>query len=315
MLLDILNNTLGKPKRYFKNISTLEYNCPKCAEEEGVDCDNKHNLGISLTANKHVFHCWKCGYKGRVEYLLKKYGSKEDYQYYIDYNLIDISETTEKVKNTWVSLPYEFISFQNMDYNNPEHVLAYDYITKDRLVSDNTIKYLNIGFCTEGFYGGRIIVPSYNKFNKLNFFIARAYKEEIKPSYDAPKVEKGSLILNESKINWNHTVYLVEGYFDLTTLPINTIPLAGKKINNTLLEKLLDLQTPVVIILDPDAKNDSIEIEEQLKMFGISYVVNVHLNEKHTYVDKKTNQEKTVLLDLNEIQKYKGIDNVKKYLK
>ncbi len=40
---------------------------------------------------------------------------------------------------------------------------------------EDIIKY-NIGFCNEGPYGGRVIIPSYDDNGKLNYFIARDYK-------------------------------------------------------------------------------------------------------------------------------------------
>lgn len=308
MLLDILLRTLGKPRHNYAKASVLEYNCPKCAEENGDEPDNKFNLGVTLQPNKHIYNCWKCGYRGKVHYMLKKYGSKEDYKAYMDYNLIDIGETTEKKKNTYVTLPREFIPFTEMDKSNIEHLEAYNYVINDRKISDNTLRYLNVGFCLDGWYKGRIIFPSYNRFKKLNFFIARSFRKEVKPSYDASKVEKKEIILNESNINWNHPIYLVEGYPDLTTIPLNTIPLAGKVLTQHLMERIIENKSSVIIILDPDAKNNSIDIEEQLKLFNVDYVINIHLKEEGVIDGKKT------LLDLNEIHRHKSIDDVKKYL-
>lgn len=309
MLIDLLINSFGKPKKFYPNIKTLEFNCPKCAEDEGINSDGKYNLAVSLIANKHVFKCWKCEIKGKVEYLLKRYGTDSDYKKYIDYNLIDISGTTEKTKNNFVSLPREFIPFSKMDKNNPEHVKAFNYITKNRCVPVKTLYYLNIGFCVDGYYKERLIFPSYNKKNNINFLITRTYNDSVKPNYIKCGVEQNEIILNEYNINWNHPVYLVEGYLDLTTIPFNTIPLGGKEINNVLLDKILDNDTPVILILDPDAKNNAIDIEEQLKLFNINYVKNIILKETEII------NNKLIELDLNEVQKYKGSETIKKYLK
>ena len=43
MLLDILIRTLGKPKHTHANASTLDFNCPRCAEENGEDAADCHH--------------------------------------------------------------------------------------------------------------------------------------------------------------------------------------------------------------------------------------------------------------------------------
>ena len=47
---------------------------------------------------------------------------------------------------------------------------AYNYLIK-RGITDNIIDKYGIGFCDKGSFSGRIIIPSYDSKNQLNYFI------------------------------------------------------------------------------------------------------------------------------------------------
>jgi hypothetical protein len=274
MIFEMLNRALGKPKRYFKGIKNIEFNCPRCAENECIDSDNKFNLNVTLQANNQVFHCWKCSYKGPVKFLLQKYGKTSDYKAYMEYNFESLELTDTKKIVLPIILPKEFILFKDIDLTNEKHLEAYNYVTIERNINIKTINFFKVGFCVDGYYKNRIIIPSYDKYNKLNWFATRVF-DNSRQSHLNPTGNKDLIIFNEYNINFNHPLYLVEGSFDMLSLPINTCVLLGKKINRVLLDKIIKYQTPIIIILDPDAENDANEIEEELKLFGIKYVKNI----------------------------------------
>ena len=69
-----------------------------------------------------------------------------------------------------------------------------------------------------------------------------------------PDADKRSIIFNEYNINWDSTVYLVEGAFDHIVTP-NSIPILGKYISDKLFHALQTrCKSDVVIVLDGGAE-------------------------------------------------------------
>lgn len=303
MILDILINTLGEPRhKPYLNQKKFDFNCPKCAEENG-DVDNKFNLGVIISNDKKQFNCWKCGYKGFIGNVIKHYGSKEDYKKYQDFDLSNfiVNDDKNTFKKTYVSLPKEFISFKNVDLTNPLHKEAYDYIINERLINIKIVEYYNIGFAIEGYYKFRIIIPSYNTNHFVTYFITRSYRKDVKPPYLAPTIDNmDDFIFNEYYINWNHPIYIVEGMFDVLTVPINTIPILKNRLksNDRLIRKIIDNKTPVIVALDTDAKKNVDKMIEFLDLLG-------HNNVEKIYITTK---------DFNDTLKYNGKEELNKYI-
>ncbi len=133
---------------------------------------------------------------------------------------------------------------------------------------DDIIKY-NIGFCKDGKYGGRVIIPSYDNDKKLNYFIARDYKGETPQKYKNPPVAAKDVIGFELYINWDAPIVLVEGMFDALTIKRNVIPLFGKAIHGKLMEKLVKSSVDrIYIALDQDARRDALKQAEMLMSYG-----------------------------------------------
>jgi len=246
----------------------VQVNCPICQERENLFApDGKFNLEINT--EKRVFKCWKCAdpeFKGSLGYLIKKYGSYNDFNTYkAFYCYYDENTNNFEEENLTVYLPQEFISFNNIDISNPLHMEAYSYLILERKLNKELIKKYDIGFCIDGRYKNRIIIPSYDKFGNLNYFIARTWDKNERNKYDNPKINKFKIIFNESNINWNSTVFLVEGGFDMLSMPYNTIPLLGKKIGIILFNKLKLIKPNIIVILDPDAYKENIELIQELK--------------------------------------------------
>ncbi len=273
MTIEYLINAVGQPNNgFYEGKTKYNFNCPKCAEQNLGRPDNKYNLGVLLESNNNIFNCWKCGYKGRVKTLLKDYGKKQDYDAYVFYNMEDYTDVHQVKKQNYLftNLPKDFISFEMFDIvNNENHKKAYDYLVYDRKIPIRTIKFYKLGACFEGFFKDRIIIPSYDKDNKLNFFVGRTFIKDLKPTYLHNEVDKTTFIFNEFNINWNHPIYLVEGAFDMLSLPINTISLNGKILLDNILQKLIKYKSYVVLILDDDANKESLAIKQKLDLYDI----------------------------------------------
>lgn len=303
MIYNLLESVFGYPKN--NTSAQLQFNCPECAKLNYGISDDKYNLEVNISLNNSkyvkVCKCWKCGISGPLFFVFKRYATKSQIAEFLKYEKEPIILSQIK-KYKIFSLPKEFISFQKMDKNNPLHVEAYQYL-KNRKVSNFLIKKDNLGFCLEGYYKDRIIIPSYDLNNKLNFYVTRTFKNDPY-KYKLPQADKKEIIFNEKNINWNSTVYIVEAYFEYTTIPINTIILLGKSLQDNILAKLIKYKPNVVIMLNPDAiekrhnfdyskkPNSSLEIQQRLYDLGLhnvkiqTYENNDDLNENMNKYNK-----------------------------
>ena len=303
MIYNLLESVFGYPKN--NTSAQLQFNCPECAKLNYGISDDKYNLEVNISLNNSkyvkVCKCWKCGISGPLFFVFKRYATKSQIAEFLKYEKEPIILSQIK-KYKIFSLPKEFISFQKMDKNNPLHVEAYQYL-KNRKVSNFLIKKDNLGFCLEGYYKDRIIIPSYDLNNKLNFYVTRTFKNDPY-KYKLPQADKKEIIFNEKNINWNSTVYIVEEYFEYTTIPINTIILLGKSLQDNILAKLIKYKPNVVIMLNPDAiekrhnfdyskkPNSSLEIQQRLYDLGLhnvkiqTYENNDDLNENMNKYNK-----------------------------
>jgi hypothetical protein len=255
--------------RHIYNSEQLQVNCPKCQEREGLFYpDGKYNLEINTRIRK--FHCWKCQdppFKGSLGRLVRMLGSFSDYDEYKTFagTFFDYDSSSDEKIFEIVHLPKEFILFKNLDMTNPDHADAYMYMTLHRKIPKELIEKYRIGFCVEGRYKNRIIIPSYDSEGELNYFIARSYKDETYPPYLNPRANKDEIIFNEWHLNWDGTLFLVEGGFDFFSFPVNTIPILGKRLPSSIFYKLMLFKPNIIIVLDPDAKKESVRIYEKIK--------------------------------------------------
>ena len=74
-------------------------------------------------------------------------------------------------------------------------------------------------------------------------------------------------------INWDEPIVLCEGVFDAIAIKRNAIPMFGKTIPKKLFKKIIEKNVKkVFLMLDEDAKSDSIKITENLINFGIDVI-------------------------------------------
>jgi DNA primase len=170
----------------------------------------------------------------------------------------------------FISLPKEFISLAEQPKGfNPEYKQAMNYLIQRGITEKQIVKY-GIGYCKEGLYSRRVIIPSYNCDGSLNYFVSRSYYVDEKMKYKNPPISK-NVICFDSQINWNEPIILCEGVFDAITIRRNAIPLLGKFPSKTLVEKIfMNGVSDIVISLDNDAKTEALKASEYFRKQGIN---------------------------------------------
>lgn len=282
-IIEIIDEIFGDRRKFNDYRCQIAYDCPVCSFEiKGLEeGDGKGNLEINYKSG--VFKCWSCAETnnthGSLNKLIKKYGTPRQLK---KYNLLRPEEFQDFKNKPFkvVKLPKEFISFNNVSQGlklTHHYKQAYNYLKK-RNISDDMINKFNIGFCFNGTYQNRIIIPSYDKEGNLNYFIARSYLGNTKIKYKNPEVQKELIIWNEHLIDWNRAVYIVEGVFDSIFLP-NSIPMLGKFMSDKLFDLLYKNAKKIIIVLDPDAANDQERLYHKLncgKLMGKVYVIKLN---------------------------------------
>ena len=295
-LYNILASFLGEAKNGFDE-SNFQYQfaCPRCVDREGQNEARKHNLEVNI--QKQVFQCWKCSsmgepMSGSIVKLIKMYG-----------NETLLNEYKDVIRSIRDSELYK-LHFSNNDFNIDTSIIqkeelkfpeSYKRFSKDKLFNRKAMQYLQergIGWdIIERYKIGytefqnenkkssyRIIIPSYNSFGELNYWVGRNYLPVDRVKYDNPKVEKKDIIFNEEKVSWDADITLVEGPFDHIVVP-NSIPLLGKALNDgykLYWELITRANANINIMLDGDTPETVREIYKLLnhgKLYGkIRYV-------------------------------------------
>jgi len=257
-ITSILESFLGEPRKHNEDSGQISFDCPACSDDKGMpEGDGKGNL--ELNYNRDVFKCWVCKdinhMSGSITRLIKIYGTAKNLR---DYRLFkpDAAMFGPR-KHIDIKLPEGFKLLKNCTHKDFKYTLAMNYLSSRGITAD-IIEKFDIGYTTKGTFFNRIIIPSYDEDGKLNYFIARWFdKQYTKIKYLNPEAEKQLIIFNENKINWDATIYLVEGVTDHIVVP-NSIPLLGKYVSDMLLEKLHDkANANIVILLDSDALEDA----------------------------------------------------------
>jgi len=296
LLLDIITEILGNPRKENPTKGQYSFDCPVCsAEKDMPEGDGKGNFELNL--NKNAYHCWACGgthnTHGSIGKLITKFGRKEHKNKVkkLGINLSDTKSTVKVVKELReIQLPEEFIPFEGTNPNSLPYKEAWNYLTKQRNLTQDIIFKHKMGYTTEGEYASRIIVPSYDKDNKLNYFTGRAWSSRKKPKYKNPDLPREEVIFNEKLINWDSTIYIVEGPFDHIVV-YNSIPMLGKDLHPKLFDSLMKKSNSwVVVLLDDDAWDRAKQIYSQLNVGRLYNKVKI-IKMKYGYDISQVNEE------------------------
>ena len=268
-LLELLEQVFGNGYK-LKN-GEIAFHCKFC---------NHHKKKLQINLENQKWHCWVCNSGGqKIVQLLKKLNVSQNIvknvlQLLDEYVSYDIQK--EKETQHGLSLPkcYKPL-YRHSDSLVRKHALKY---LKQRGITQREIIRYQIGYCDDGLYQNRVIVPSYDKEGNINYFVARDIFPDSKMKYKNPPVSR-DIIPFELFVSWEHPIVLCEGVFDAIAIKRNAIPLLGKVPSKKLIMKIMESGvTDIYIALDKDAKNDALKLSE----FMMGYGKNVYLVDMDT---------------------------------
>ena len=236
---------------------------------------HKPKLQVNIVTGK--WHCWVSNAGGHNLFqLFKKVNATND-QFTELRGIVDETsygyESKEVRKKGKVELPKEFLS---LVYKHPSPVYknAMMYLQRRGITYEDILKY-NIGYCDQGLYTNRVIIPSYSEDGQLNFFVGRDIFQSKMKYRNSPTSK--DVVGFELFINWDEPIVLCEGPFDAIAIKRNAIPLFGKTILSNLRRKIIEKKVKQVYIsLDRDAILDSLKMVEEFMKNDIDvYFVNL----------------------------------------
>jgi len=265
-------------QRKFKIISTILGDSYRSNDEHLFACPycKHHKKKLSINIEKNLYKCWICESTGRdIRRLVRRFGDFNQLQEWDKLtNRININEfddlfaetATKRMDSQLIALPSGFISLNNETSLSATPALNY---LKKRGILDKDTLYWKMGYCMDGRYANRIIIPSFDDNGDLNYFVARSFVSNL-CKYLNPPVSK-DVVFNELYLEWDTDLIITEGIFDAIIAGPNAVPLLGSTLrpNSKLFIKIVQNDTPVFLALDPDADKKEKRIIKLFLTYGL----------------------------------------------
>ena len=261
--LKILTNVLGAG---YRTNNEYLFKCPYC---------DHHKRKFSVNLDKGYYKCWGGDTRGKNIYrIVRRFGTNQDKAQWREFTeAIDFDKLedlfAEKIEEKHIlEMPEGFISLANREMP-PTGFAAMNYL-RQRGITKQDIVWWKMGYCTQGEYEGRIIIPSFDDEGHLSYFVSRSYDKKFYPKYKNPPASR-NIIFNELFVDWTSDIILVEGVFDAINAGRNSVPILGSTLNqnSVLLRKIVKEDAAVYVALDPDATKKELEIIKTLLDFDI----------------------------------------------
>jgi len=294
-IVNLLSRVLGSNGTKLKKLDEYMYWSPFVSH---------HKQKLQINIKNQNWHCWVSSTGGRTLFqLFKKIAASHQHFDELKELIGDVPHYTNKTDSKIdkvVQLPNEFKPLWNgKDSIVKRHALSYLY---KRSIDDSDILKYNIGYCDEGSYSNRIIIPSYDSDGTLNFFVGRDFYSSTMKYRNSPTSK--DIIGFDLFINWDEPIILCEGVFDAMAFKRNAIPLFGKTVMKTLQKKIIDFGVKTIYLaLDNDAIEDAVKISDNFINNGVE-VKMMEFKEK----DPSETGFETLLYLINRTEKTKFSD-------
>lgn len=293
MITDYLDSALGESTFHMTSKGEqYSYDCCFCD-------DRKQRLFVNL--DRKVYYCHNCESSGTLVTLISEYASitwQEALSVYREYEGQEtaLPESIEeeifsrliKVPQIEVPkyihpLPDEFILLEDAKGQSGREAINY---IKDRGISLRTAEERYIGYCDEGKYAGRIIMPDFENGEIVHWqartwkptpkskMARKMFRKVLNPSLTPEQlsdgvraVEKSEVVGNIDSVIQSRMAVLVEGKFDEYTIPGIGACLHGKHMSDSQFMKLVRNKNNIDVIavmMDGDAFSSAIVTADRL---------------------------------------------------
>ena len=247
--------------------SEMLFHCPKCEH---------HKRKLSINIEKDAWKCWVCDWSGRnLTKIVRRYGDLYNKKKWSELvNKVELASFEEKMfaeveeePEQRVELPKEFKSLANKIVPRSSGT-ALRYLRDRGIKKDDIIRW-KIGYCEDGEFAKRIIIPSFSLNGHSNYFIARSYDGHWK-RYLNPKASR-NIVFNHLFLDFEDDLTIVEGAFDAIVAGPNAVPLLGSTLreDSVLFQKLVEHSPTVYIALDADAEKKASSLIQKLLSYGV----------------------------------------------
>jgi hypothetical protein len=293
LIVDYLNAIMGEgtPHNTSRGLQ-YSYNCPICH-------DYKQRFFVHTT--RKVVKCHNCDYANSVitflaDYFgiswndaLKIYREYDGYEIVLPDSIQDeiyqrlMEKPDIQVQKHIYPLPEEFILVEEAKGKTGRKVI--DYLRSRGVTLDTCQRYF-IGYCEEGHYANRIIMPDFEQGELIywqartilptptNKAMKRLFRKVLNPSLDEWQIEQGMIAVDKSEVVSNidfileqGMAVLCEGKMDSYTIGDIGGCLHGKVLSDAQFMKLVtnkDKIQSIAVMLDGDALKNAVVIADRL---------------------------------------------------
>ena len=245
------------------------FSCPSCGS-------GTHKKKFYINLDTWQCHCWSCSLRGKtILSVLKKYGTRDDVESFMSHIGIkdrNISATKDDGNSDieLIRLPENFILLADNQRSIDPDIRGCIKYLKSRGLSERDLWRYRFGTVTSGRFKRRVIVPSFDSFGDLNFFVSRAIDSNARRKYINSNNNKKLIVFNEIDIDWSKELVLTEGPFDMVKAGDNTTCMLGSSLGDDylLFSRIVSHQTPIILAMDSDMKLKEQEIAKLLSLYG-----------------------------------------------
>ena len=248
--------------------SEISVRCP--------DCGRPGKSKICIVIETDVYHCWVCDNKGRgLTKLIKKIDQSKLQEYWSQYQSFKKKNNPEVEPEVNIQLPEDFCLLLNGNKKDPDRNSILKYALS-RGFNKNTLWSMRVGYSKTFEWRRRLIIPSFSAEGELNYFTGRSIDSDNTFRYKNESAPRNSVIFNEIDIDFTQPILLVEGPLDLVKTKINKTCLLGSSLSedSLLFKRIVENKTPVILILDDDAKKKALKIADAFFQYSVPISIN-----------------------------------------
>jgi DNA primase len=254
--------------------------------EYRVDCfncdDRKGHLYINPAKGKAK--CHRCGKSyGNIPFFIMdvEHGNMRKVKEVMeDFNINekDLDMELDDIPASKIEMPECHRVFK--DDENPIGQRAYNYLSKKRGLTDYDIRFFGLHYCRYGRYANCIIIPVIENGVPV-YFSARSFNDKAKmqklfPTKQEVGYGKANVVFNLNYASDSDMIVVTEGPFDAMKVGRSGVAIFGKSLSEVQRQKIISSNpAEVVIMLDPDAHNDTMAVAKIFNSYSIktSYIL------------------------------------------